>query len=197
MNCNNYNYRSIQDFGPNTFSQSNHPLSYCLVDGVDQRFIHGGNSDAYDWNSERCQIYMAEYCANKWDNFCDAAASRKTGYMPSGEFSAGEIFLRNTAERKYLIEMIGGVKKYEQFDPTVGSSPMISSWSGGVPLYAVNPQTIDNDIVMNKILDNPRAILACQNLFINIYNTMKRKKTLSQLKNTKLGKFYQTQGLSV
>jgi hypothetical protein len=197
MSCNNYNYRSIQDFGPNTFSQSNNPLSYCLVDGLDQRFIHGGNSDAYDWNSKRCQVYMAEYCSTKWDNFCDAAASRRTGYMPSGDFSAGEIFLRNTAERKYLVKMIGGTKKYESFDPTVGSSPMISYWEGGIPIYEVNPNTIDSDIVMNKILDNQKAILACQGLFINIYNTMKKKGNLSKLKNTRLGQFYKSQGLNV
>jgi hypothetical protein len=48
---------------------------------------------------------------------------------------------------------------------------------------------------MNKILQNPRTIAACQQLFINIYNTMKRKKTLRKLKNTKLGKFFELNGL--
>lgn len=197
MNYNKYNYRSIQDFGPNTFSQANHPLSYCLLDGVDQRFIHGGNSDAYDWNSKRSQVYMAEYCSTKWDKFCDLAATRTTPYTKNDDFSAGEMLLLNTAKKKYLVNMHGGIQKFEKFDPTVGSSPMISYWEGGIGEYAVNPVEIDNDVVMNRILDNSRITEACRLLLINIYNTMKRKKTLSQLKNTRLGKFYEFNGLSV
>ena len=63
----------------------------------------------------------------------------------------------------------------------------------GIPEYAVNPLTIDTDIVMNKILMNPTI---ATNILINIYNTMKRRGTLSGLKNTKLGNFYNTRAFN-
>ena len=90
--------------------------------------------------------------------------------------------------------MHNGEKKYEPFDPTVANSPMISYWTSNnqnlIPEYEVNPQTIDKDVVMDKILNKPDIAI---NILINIYNTMKRKNKLSLLKNTKLGTFYQSQ----
>ena len=56
-----------------------------------------------------------------------------------------------------------------------------------VPLYAVNPQTIDDDVVMDKILNKPIIAL---DILINIYNNHKRMNMLEPLKNTKIGKFF-------
>ena len=86
-------------------------------------------------------------------------------------------------------------KKFEPFDPTVPTSPMISYWvsnncsysNTGVPEYSVDPKKINNDPVMKKILSKPNIAF---NILINIYNTMKRYGTLHELKETKLGKFY-------
>ena len=59
----------------------------------------------------------------------------------------------------------------------------------GTPVYTVNPQTIDDDVVMDKLLAKPNIAPV---LLINIYNTMKRRNTLSKLHGTKLGLFYNT-----
>ena len=56
-----------------------------------------------------------------------------------------------------------------------------------VPEFAVDPTLIDADPVMNRLIDKPG--IAFQ-LLVNIYNTMKRKGTLNNLKGTRLGTFF-------
>lgn len=203
-------YSNISDFGSNTYSAVNNPLTYCMNDTMDSRFLHGGHSDILGQHSKPCQLFMSEYCADKWDAFCEVASlntdksypnniTGSTNYGSNAHMgmTAGEALIYNTASRKYLIKMHDAYKKYEPFDPTVPTSPMISYWvsnncsnaNSGVPEYAVDPAKIDDDIVMNKILMKP---IIAMDILINIYNTMKRHGTLSGLKRTKLGKFYDT-----
>ena len=111
--------------------------------------------------------------------------------------TAGEILIANTASKKYLSDMRGCCLKYEPFDPTVSNSPMVSFWCGQcrngnetcIPVYEVNPKTIDNDPVMNKILDKPSISWG---LLVNIYNTAVRKKTIDLLRGTKIYNFFQS-----
>ena len=207
------NYASISSFGSNAHSEVNNPLTYCLNDNMDQRFLHGGHADTYGQHSRACQLFLSEYCANKWDSFCEVASMNTNSWLPNTlvtqgcheggnsacqGLTAGEILIYNTACRKYLVKMLGATKKYEPFDPNVASSPLISYWvpSDGnplfrdgcsVPVYTVNPTTIDSDPVMDKILAKPGIAPL---ILINIYNTMKRMGTLKNLKGTKLGHFY-------
>jgi hypothetical protein len=185
-------YKSVSDFGLTEMSLSNHPLTYCIGNTLDQRFLHGGNPDLYGSNSRQCQNFMSDYCASGWDNFCESESQNQERSLVSQNHNAGELLIANTAARKYLINMHNAVEKLEPFDPTVANSPMIRYWvndCGGnkIPEYAVDPLTIDNDILMDKILANPKIAL---HILINIYNTMKRHGTLSGLKTTKLGTFY-------
>ena len=204
------NYSSISDFGSNAYSPINNPLTYCVNNTMDQRFLHGGHSDILGQHSRPCQLFMSEYCADKWYAFCEIASHNKSKSYPNNienctdsgnisyrDITAGDTLIYNTASRKYLVKMLNAYKKYEPFDPTVPTSPMISYWVSnncsnaisGVSEYAVDPDKIDDDIVMDKILMNP---IIAMNILINIYNTMKRYGTLSKLKTTKLGRFYNT-----
>lgn len=207
MNSNSY--ANIRNFGPKTQSALNNPLTYCIDNTAGQRFMHGSYANVYGQNSRSCQLFLSEYCAENWDGFCEYASHdvstscpdqyqtslNECGVINSLERSTGEKLIYDTAERKYLIKMHNGIKKYEPFDPTVPTSPMISYWTSSesgsktIPEYSVNAKTIDNDVVMDKILAKPTIAM---NILINIYNTMKRNKTLSTLKNTKLGNFYST-----
>ena len=203
-------YASISSFGSNAHSDVNNPLTYCLNDNMDQRFLHGSNADIYGQHSRPCQLFLSEYCANGWDSFCEAASLNTNSWTPNNMqccllggdvacrgLNAGEVLIQNTAARKYLVKMFGAKKAYEPFDPNVATSPLISYWvpdngcpvtnSYSIPVYAVDPKTIDNDPVMDKILAKP-GIAAT--ILVNIYNTMKRMGTLSELKGTKLGYFY-------
>lgn len=204
------NYASISSFGSNARSEVNNPLTYCLNDNMDQRFLHGGNADTYGQHSRPCQLFMAEYCAQNWDSFCEVASLNTNTWIPNNAqgclgkgdvacrgLTAGEVLIHNAAARKYLVRMLGAKKKYEPFDPTVPTSPLISYWVPDdgcpvyngplVPVYAVNPATIDKDVIMNKILAKPAIAI---DILVNIYNSMKRMGTLKKLRGTKLGHFY-------
>ena len=201
-------YSNVSKFGCNTKSPVNNPLTYCMGDTLQSKFLHGSHAAGISPYGRSCQLFMSEYCAKKWDPFCELA-SRNTnssypnqvahcGHNAATGLTSGEILIRNTAANKYLLRMLNGVKKYEPFDPTVPDSPLISYWVGGagncncsggpvVPEYVVNHAEIDSDPVMNKILAKPQIAM---DILINIYNTMKRYNTLAKLKGTKLGNFY-------
>lgn len=128
----------------------------------------------------------------------------------TGGQTAGQILIKNSSNKRFLKAMHNAKKKYEPFDPTVANSPVIYTWvpvdcagagnmcggnnptgnnSGGIPVYAVDPKTIDNEPLMDKLL---RDLSINPELLLNVYNTMKREGTLSQLKGTKIGRLYST-----
>jgi len=202
------NYRNINQFGKSLYSEVSSPTTYCLNDTLSQRFLHGGNSTIYGQNSQFCQRFWGEYCAQEWDDLCEVASKNTNNTFPNSTtfgninnrtynykgLSSGDMVIRNTAANKYLVAMGDCVPKYEPFDPTVADSPMIKYWVSGsgqnacVPVYDVNPVDIDNDVVMDKILANPKIAL---DILINIFNTHKREYgSVDDLKDTKLGRFF-------
>ena len=202
------NYRKIQNFGANINSEVTSPLTYCINDTMSQKFEHGSSGAMiYGQNSKQCQAFLGEYCAQNWDEVCEYASMNSRKYFPDNlktssiggrpynllGLTAGEMVVRNTAAVKYLISMGNCVPKFEPFDPTVANSPMIQTWVSNtgtydcIPVYAVDATTIDNDVVMDKILTKPNIAL---DILINIYNNMQRAGLIESLANTKLGKFY-------
>ena len=203
-------YSKIINVGSNAYSPVNNPLTYCLGQNIDQKFMHGSSSAVINGQqSKKCQEYLGDYCAANWDGFCEFASQNTNIDYPNNlglcnqlfgdtackRLNAGEILVRNTAAKKYLKSMGNCKRKFEPFDPNVPTSPLISYWvsdscdysSNCVPTYAVDPKTIEQDPVMNKILCKP--IIALE-ILINIYNNMRREGTLSQLNGTRLGKFF-------
>lgn len=199
-------YSQLSTFGASPANAlpvyNNDPLTYCIGTNMSQSFNHGSNASIYGQNSSPCQVYMAQRCAKNWDGVCEYSSSHaanneyatRADTMYAGNYEVidltpGEVLLRNTALEKYRIAMHHCSLKTEAFDPINPSSPYQSHWVGRdcVPEYVVNPATIDNDIVMNKILNKPR--IAVQ-LLKNIRNTMNRRGTLQQLRGTRLGYFY-------
>jgi len=204
-------YRNIQHFGGTDKKKEyvapvDNPLTYCM-DDKDQYFLHGTQSILYGAFSKPCQAYMSDYCANGWDGFCEVASQNVDTSHPNQiqldkgsdtykGLTAGEILIKNTAVKKYLVNMDYCVLKSEAFDPLVASSPMVSYWVGDnttytnkcQPSYAVDPKVIDKDIVMDKILSKPSIAL---DLLANIYLTMTNQGTIKNLKGTKIGKYFE------
>jgi hypothetical protein len=198
------NYISISNFGNVEKNLPvNDPLTYCLVPGLENGFLHGGiGPNLLNSESKECQLFMGDYCAKKWDDKCEWASNNQESFV-SSMFSShcndimkgipltkGDVLVRNTADRKYLTNMSSNCKlKYTPFDPTVSSSPMISWWesecpnSQCVPQYTIKPENLDNDPVMNKILAKPYIAM---DILITIKNNMKKNKTFETLKGTKL-----------
>ncbi len=198
-------YSKIINFGPNISDYSSNPLSYCMNSTIDNEFTHGSTGDLFGQHSAKCQMFMSDYCSKKWDANCEVSSMNISKSYPNNigfglpedtGLTAGDILVKNTAAKKYLVENYNCHWQYEPFDPTVANSPLVrkkvanSSCNGSVhcvPVYEVNPETIDNDPVMDKILMKPQIATL---ILVNIYNTMKRKGTLGDLVKTKLGRFY-------
>ena len=204
-------YANIKNFGntnENVSLEIEDPLSYCLNWTIDQQLLHGGNSYIYGQYSKPCQAYLSDYCAEGWDGFCELASQNVNTSYPNqldhskhstSGMTAGDILIKNTAVKKYMKKMSDKcVQKFEPFDPTVANSPMISYWEPSDEfdikcgkncdaIYEVDPSTIDDDPVMNKILMKPTIAI---DLLKNIFNSMKNNGTLDTIKNTKLGKFF-------
>lgn len=208
-------YANIQAFGQSTCQPcvgTNDPLTYCLVDTMDKSFQHGSTADLYGPRSNKCQAYMAERCAQKWDGACEYFYREHgpNGQWPNNQYwpntqqnnvfgpafntpqTMGEQLLQNTSMRKYC-SMPTCDKVCEPFDPLNPNSPTITYYKsrsyngqGCVPICNVKPTEIDQDPVMDRMLANPRANAA---VLINICNTAQRNGT--DLSGTKLGGFCQ------
>ena len=191
-------YKCISNFGKGAADVPvNDPVTYCLAQTVDNEFMHGTIGQTISGTySKNCQVFMSDKCAANWDGICEYSSNNRS-FHPNNiqkncsynNLTSGEILIQNTATRKYLVENLGSCSiKYESFDPTVASSPIIGSLQGDcIPVYAVDPKTIDSDIVMNKILHKP--IIAID-LLVNIYNTAKLKETFNNLHGTKIYNFF-------
>ena len=211
-------YKSITELGNNDYSHVNNPLSYCVNDNnLDSLFLHGGTSDEINHpKSKHCQMFMVDYCSKNWDKFCELASTNQEkhvrDYIGHGNITnielglnLGEILVRNTAYRKYLVNPNKYKQTCELFDPNVPTSPLIcyteycnndktSPYCNIINEYSVDPLSIDKDPVMDKILNKPEIAFE---LLHEIYKYMKKNNTLKHLNGTKLGNFYQNNSFFV
>ena len=201
---NRNNYANIKNIGPSVSNDAvNDPVSYCINNTIDVSFQHGSNK--FGQHCLPCQVYMSKKCADNWDDVCEYISNNTNTSFPNNlqnsskinetvnkNMNAGEILIRNTFSNKYLAEIYNTNQITEPFDPLVPSSPLISYYKGDKTLRVYNiPDVtlIDDDIVMNKVLDNPNIAL---DILDNIYNTMKRNGTLPSLQGTRLGYYFTT-----
>jgi len=201
-------YARINQIGPqvdNSFL--NNPLSYCVTSDLNNSFLHTAGQK-YGPYSVPCQMYMSDYCSNKWDGICEYASKNINKDYPNSlartdplvsnsgpNFTQGENLIRNTAMKKYLSKLSGNCTiKYSPFDPLNASSPQVGRITSSdydtndcIAIYEVNPEIIDKDIVMNKILDHPGIAM---DILVNIYNNARNQGRLENLKGTRLYRFY-------
>ena len=181
-------YRLISSIGQHSQNNSN-PLNYCLVTELDSGF-NNGNYSKITYNSKKCQDFMSTYCSTNWNQICEISSQNLDSVNNNVQY--GDLLIANTASKKYITEMGGCNIKYEPFDSTVSNSPLISYWTGTdcIPVYEVNPQTIDSDPVMNQLLNKPTIAF---DILLNIYNTSLRKNTINSLKGTKIYNYFQSE----
>ena len=195
-------YKSIINFGCNT-SPANNPLTYCVFNNeLDNLFLHGSSASGLVPSSNECQLFMSDYCAQGWDTFCEAASlSQDARYGNTMDTTAplgltqGDQLIRNTAARKFRVGTFGNCgQKCKPFNPNVASSVQVCYYECStegcgdcVPIYSVDPETIDKDVVMNKVLDNPYI---AQDILLNIFNTMNRTGTFQKLQGTRLAEYF-------
>ena len=195
------NFSNIQDQNP-----EHRALAMCLSDTLDRKFKYGGEVGANSGpRNQQCQSFMAQRCADKWDGFCEyyyqqygpnGTAMNRTAwpspvwrpweekYGLNLQLSLGDQLLRDAAERKFckLINCNATVQPLDPMDPNSVRVTTYSDYTGCVPVCTVNPKTIDDDPVMNRILDNPTVAAGT---VINICNTSKNQGI--NLSGTKIG----------
>ena len=182
----------------------NDPLSMCLVETMDRKLQFGGEMGRMSGpRSEQCQSFLSQRCAKQWDGFCEYVYNQygENGSWPNNKptfnplysnwernqglaqpYPIGEHLVHNTAKEKYCTYTDCQVSQ-EPFSPFVANSPLIKKYKGRcIPVCKVDPKTIDQDPVMERVLANP---MANAGLLINICNTSKREKI--DLSNTKIG----------
>lgn len=148
--------------------------------------------------------YLANDSSRAYPNImqsCNGASGGCNGTGIGNDLTKGEFFIRNVASEKYLRYMSANCERvYEPFDPTVADSPLISYWQpkqgncGGaspavgacVPIYGVDPNTVDSDPVMDKILAKPWIAM---DILINIHANMDRFGGIQRYQGTKLHRF--------
>jgi hypothetical protein len=207
-------YADISTFGNKAaYAPVNNPLTYILSSPIDNMFMHGSNRINSD--TLVAQSYIGEYCSTKFDGFCSALCDNNAkqyypnllhgsstltpcgeilnGWCSPSNLSKGDVCLINIARTKYLYEMRNGLKNRVPFDCTVAASPLVTVYSGEymVPIYTLPKKggsyNVDQDPVMNRLLLKANTAL---DVLMNIYSTMKNQNRLDELKDTKLGRFY-------
>jgi hypothetical protein len=201
-------YAKIKQIGKVDNSYMSDPLSYCVTSDLDNSFNHTAGQKLGPYSAP-CQMFMSDYCAKNWDGICEYASRNINSNYPNPMINSaplvpnigpnptqGENLIRNTAMKKYLSQLSNNCTiDYEVFDPQVASSPLVgriaskTKMTGAecIPVFEVNPDTIDSDIVMDKLLARPGVGM---DILANIYNNAKAKGTLDRLKNTKLYRFF-------
>lgn len=210
-------YACLSSFGASAGnSAQNDPITYCALSGLESGMYHsiGGGNNLVGPNSVACQIYMGQYCAKNWDGTCEFLSKNEERRFPNwnGSYNmmwnssgigngitSGQILIRNAAAEKYIVAMSDNCyRDLQPFDPTVPMSPLIGVWrpkmSGSqrnicVPKYDVDPKTIDNDIVMDKLLLQPWIAM---DILGGIYQSRLANKNLEELRGTKLYNWFMT-----
>lgn len=193
------NYISITHLGNIKPTVNENPLSYCLAHNMDNNFAH--SSDMHGPESKKCQVVLADHCAKNWDGICEARfrdqgnghiATHKHLINPNNHHAKtpGDVLLQNVAHKKYRTNWEHAVHQLEPFDHLVANSPMIAIETRNIehPQYMVNPDGIDYDPVMNKLLNNPSVGM---HILANIYHNMKKENKLAHLIGTRLGEFFE------
>lgn len=184
--------------------------------GGDNSLLGANNSHCQRFMASYCGNNwdgVCEYLSNDTQRVFPNAAMACNGVNGScmgtglgNSLTAGQILLRNAASERFLSAMSSNCSAlYEPFDPTVANSPLIRKWSPSgescrgagncyasnqcIPIYDVDAKTIDDDVVMNKLLVQPWIAM---DVLTNIYNHRVNTNRLQELANTRLGNLFNT-----
>lgn len=208
----------ISNFGQSAgLSAQNDPITYCALSGIDSAAVHtlGSDNSLLGSNNSQCQRFVANYCANNWDGVCEYLSNDTQRTLPNmvascnmangscmgpglgNSLNSGQNLIRNAASERFLQAMSSNcTAQYESFDPTVANSPLLRRWTSSnygacIPVYDVDVTTIDNDVIMNKILNQPWIAM---DILVNIYNNRRNTGRLGELATTRLGQFFSSTG---
>lgn len=214
-------YSTISNLGESVNYRTQHadPLTYCLLPNFDSEWIHGSTVTNLisTPQSDACQVFMSERCAERWDEACDvytsqnqdtfwpnmgavdlqsqARANRFLQHTPT----TGENMIRNSVEKRFFVYPNASTKMVP-FDPNMASSPFFTRISVDTltPQWMLHPMAMgslhDNDAFTNMMLQHPKT---CFDLLARFHKVFKNQPELmtkisgTEHPNTKLMTFFQ------
>ena len=198
------NYTTLgQLYDCSTDSITTNPYALSLENNINKSFDNGVNAYNYNQNNKYSQAYMAQTCSGEWSDICELASESDKptlnslysggAYYPFND-TLGTVTLRNTALEKFFIRTECSIIR-EKLNPVDSTSPDIKMYSGECKLIPnIDLNTIDNDPVMNKLLENNpvkhRSPMKFIDILMTLYNGMKAYYQIDLTQtNTKLGMF--------
>ena len=179
------------------------PIAYSIYRDIDSFFDEGSLARTFGPSSKESMLYMAEHCSKTWDGACELLSRNNDSSKPNvglvesplfqhnapNTLSIGDYLVLNSAIRRFgdLNSCSMSQSLYNVNDPT---SPMVKSYGSYgtkqcMPVCKV-PENPDNDIVLNKVLDQPNKFT---DLLINMYyNTESKNRGI--YKHTRIGKIF-------
>lgn len=193
------NYRTLQNFGCDSDFPTTNPYELSLYQTVNKSFNNGVLAYNYNPTNAYSQEFMAQTCAQNWNQVCEEAAKdTNPAFNSISKFSqyygqsttVKDVTVRNTAVEKFC-DLGNCYSKVVHLNPVDSTSPLIKVYQGQcVPICSVDEKTMDTDPVMEKLLQDP---MKYRDILLNIYYTKKRE-TGEDLRfsKTRLGEFYRT-----
>ena len=178
------------------------PIAYSIYRDIDSMFDEGSMSHVYGPASKASQCYMAEHCSKNWDGACELLSRNEDVTKPNvglvespafrqnapGTMSIGDYLVLNSATRRFCNFDTCSVKE-EIYNPNDPTSPLIKQIgsNGSRPCLPVCriPENPDNDILLNKILNQPQKYL---DLLLNMYYHCRNNMTAH--KETRIAKIF-------
>lgn len=182
-------YSTIGNFGTCLLVNNQYGYDVCMFDGIDKCFAKGpGPTHELGPSAPNCQAFLAEQCSVEWNPKCELYYRTHNQslerYLPNTYTSGvcqynsfdtcgeplllGDSLLKNAAELRFF-----DVSKEHTYtvplDPTNYSSPMITKFINRRSLEdeglsdRFNKDTIDSDIIMQKLLQNPKPFYGLLN----------------------------------
>ena len=180
-------YAQYLNFGQSTNNNikspndTSNPLTYCMLQTCNSKFIHGSTAANYNPRCPECQTYMKEIATGLhgykvWNNYCEAYTQLNTDtiwanssaintmafsiYNSSviNKNTVGDNLLRNALEL-YCVKYTGYNFQHIPFDPNVAASPYINipnSLFNNCMAIVVLPNDIDNDPLISRVLQTPK-----------------------------------------
>jgi hypothetical protein len=208
MSCNRqFPYTKIQNFGKdlNPVLKTD-PVGWSIYYDPDSFFDIGPTAQWYGPNSINPQLYMAEKCSKNWDGACELASRQRSDGVQKQmcnnarissplfarssppNMTVGQFLIENSAVRRFC-DLSSCAVTEEPFNPLDSDSPMVKSYGccGNKICMPVckPPQNPDNDILLNKVLDEPEYHV---DLLLNMYRNVKNDR--NAYKNTRIGKIF-------
>ena len=227
QNNNMYQYNSL--LPPTQEQTEDQVLSYITQSHLDSQFLHGTFGRINDKYSKHGQAYLSSRCAKNWDAICEIESRNAKNTYPNMLYgidlitkshnrgiTSGEQLVRNTAFKRYKVEVKNCNLLCEPYDPSVPNSRLVcfeskidagdmnlryGAVAGSVPagsckgVYSLEHiENVDSEPVLNKLITYPYI---CPDLLVMIHRDMTKRGTIGKLRGTRIGAFYETLGFKV